>query len=95
MAMRMKNMMPKLINETTFEIMANNPQICQYLQNLREHILQEMRAALCNNSIQMIVRIAEVQELEHITSKPALYKKMAEKNANLQRLAEMLKLEIC
>ena len=95
MAMRMKNMMPKLINETTFEIMANNPQICQYLQNLREHILQEMRTALCNNSIQMIVRIAEVQELEHITSKPALYKKMAEKNANLQRLAEMLKLEIC
>lgn len=95
MAMRMKNMMPKLISETTFEIMANNPQICQYLQNLKEHILQEMRAALCNNSIQMIVRIAEVQELEHITSKPALYKKMAEKNANLQRLAEMLKLEIC
>ncbi len=95
MAMRMKNMMPKLINATTFEIMANNPQICQYLQNLREHILQEMRTALCNNSIQMIVRIAEVQELEHITSKPALYKKMAEKNANLQRLAEMLKLEIC
>ena len=95
MAMRMKNMMPKLINETTFEIMANNPQICQYLQNLREHILQEIRSALCNNNIQMIVRIAEVQELEHITSKPALYKKMAEKNANLQRLAEMLKLEIC
>lgn len=95
MAMRMKNMMPKLINETTFEIMANNPQICQYLQNLREHILQEMRTALCNNSIQMIVRIAEVQELEHITSKPALYKKMAEKNSNLQKLAEILKLEIC
>lgn len=95
MAMRMKNMMPKLINETTFEIMANNPQICQYLQNLREHILQEIRSALCNNNIQMIVRIAEVQELEHITSKPALYKKMAEKNSNLQKLAEILKLEIC
>lgn len=95
MAMRMMNMTPKLINETTFEIVANNPQICQYLQNMREHILQEVRQGLSNSNIQMIVRIAEVQELQHITSKPALYQKMVEKNSNLKRLADMLKLEIC
>ena len=95
MAMRMMNMTPKLINDTTFEIVANNPQICQYLQNLREHILQVVRQALSNSNIQMIVRIAEVQELQHITSKPALYQKMVEKNSNLKRLAEILKLEIC
>lgn len=95
MAMRMKNMMPKLINETTFEIVANNEQIAQYLQNMKEGILKSLRQNLMNSQIQMLIRIAEVHEVQHITSKPALYKKMAEQNKNLQKLAELLKLEIC
>jgi DNA polymerase-3 subunit gamma/tau len=95
MAMRMKNMMPKLINETTFEIVANNEQIAQYLQNMKEGILKSLRQNLMNSQIQMLIRIAEVHEVQHITSKPALYKKMAEQNKNLQKLTELLKLEIC
>ena len=95
MAMRMRGMMPKLINETTFEIVANNPQIGQYLLNMKDSILGAMRKALCNSTIQMSVRIAQAQEVQHITSKPALYRKMVEKNKNIQRLAELLGLEIC
>lgn len=95
MAMRMKGMTPRLINESTFEIVANNPQIAQYLLNMKDNILKELRSFLCNAKIQMSVRIAEVQELQHITSKPALYQKMAEKNANIQKLTDLLKLEIC
>jgi DNA polymerase-3 subunit gamma/tau len=95
MAMRMKNMMPKLINETTFEIVANNEQIAQYLQNMKEGILKSLRQNIMNSQIQMLIRIAEVHEVQHITSKPALYKKMAEQNKNLQKLTELLKLEIC
>lgn len=95
MAMRMKGMTPRLINESTFEIVANNPQIAQYLLNMKDNILKELRSFLCNARIQMSVRIAEVQELQHITSKPALYQKMAEKNANIQKLTDLLKLEIC
>ena len=95
MAMRMRGMMPKLINETTFEIVANNPQIGQYLLNMKDSILGFMRKALCNSTIQMSVRIAQAQEVQHITSKPALYRKMVEKNKNIQRLAELLELEIC
>jgi DNA polymerase-3 subunit gamma/tau len=95
MDMRMKNMMPKLINETTFEIVANNEQIAQYLQNMKEGILKSLRQNLMNSQIQMLIRIAEVHEVQHITSKPALYKKMAEQNKNLQKLTELLKLEIC
>ena len=95
MAMRMKGMTPRLINESTFEIVANNPQIAQYLLNMKDNILKELRSFLCNARIQMSVRIAEVQELQHITSKPALYQKMAENNANIQKLTDLLKLEIC
>lgn len=95
MAMRMKGMTPRLINESTFEIVASNPQIAQYLLNMKDSILKELRSFLCNARIQMSVRIAEVQELQHITSKPALYQKMAEKNANIQKLTDLLKLEIC
>lgn len=95
MAMRMRTMMPKLVNDTTFEIVVNNPQVSQYLQNMKDNILNELRKSLHNSQIQMTVRIAEAQEVQHITSKPALYKKMAAKNPNIQRLAELLNLEIC
>lgn len=95
MAMRMRNMTPKLINETSFEITANNPQIGQYLLNMRESILQELRTALNNSNIQMLVRVAKAQEVQYITSKTALYQKMVEGNSNIQRLTEILKLEIC
>lgn len=95
MAMRMKNMTPKLINETSFEIVANNPQIGQYLLNMKESILKELRTALNNSKIQMMVRVAKAQEVQHITSKTALYQKMVEENNNIQRLTEILKLEIC
>ena len=95
MAMRMRAMTPKLISSNTFEIVANNPQIAQYLLNLKDNILQTMRKNLCNLDINMSVRIADIQEVRHITSKPALYQMMVQRNKNVQRLAEMLKLEIC
>lgn len=95
MAMRMKVMMPKLINDTTFEVVANNNQIGQSLRNMEKDILAHLHRILCNSGIKMEVRIAEAQEVQHITSKPALFQKMAEKNRNVRRLAEMLKLEIC
>lgn len=95
MKMRMKGMRPKLIDTSTFEIVANNTQIGQYLLNLQDSILETMRKALCNTNINMSVRIAKAYEVQHITSKPALYKKMVERNKNLQRLTELLDLEIC
>ena len=94
MKMRMKGMSPKLIDANTFEIVANNTQIGQYLLNLQDSILESMSKALCNTKIKMSVRIAKAYEIQHITSKPALYKKMVERNKNLQRLAELLGLEI-
>ncbi len=95
MSMRMKVMIPKLINATTFEVVANNEQVCHALRAMEERILNHLHSALRNYGIQMVVRVAEVQEVQHITSKPALFQKMSEKNPNLRRLAEMLKLEIC
>ncbi len=95
MAMRMKVMMPKLLSDTTFEVVANNEQIGQSLRDKVKDILAHMRQALSNSDIQMEVRIAEAQEVQHITSKPALYKKMVEHNSNVRRLTDMLKLEIC
>ena len=95
MKMRMKGMTPKLIDANTFEIVANNTQIGQYLLNMQDSILDTMRKALCNRNIKMSVRIAQAYEVQHITSKPALYQKMAEKNSNIKRLADLLKLEIC
>lgn len=95
MSMRMKLMMPKMINENTFEVVANNDQIGTSLRNMQKNILSHLRRTLENADIHMEVRVAEAQEVQHITSKPALFKKMAEKNHNIGRLAELLKLEIC
>lgn len=94
MAMRMKNMSPVLLNETTFEIVASNPQVGQYLLNMKESILKEIRSGIGNSKIQMSIRIAQIQEVQYITSKPAMFKLMTEKNQNIQRLAELLNLEI-
>lgn len=95
MSMRMKLMMPKLINSNTFMVVANNDQIGQSLRNMEKKILSHLRQALGNSGIQMEVHVAKAQEVQHITSKPALFKKMSEKNRNVLKLAEMLELEIC
>ena len=94
MAMRMKSMTPKLINATTFEVTANNSQVSQYLHNIKDHILSKIREALNNSQIQMSIRIAEAQEVQYITSKPALLKMMSEKNRSIMRLVNELNLEI-
>ncbi len=95
MAMRMKVMMPRLTSATSFSVVVNNDQIAQQLRNMSKDILSFLRQELVNYQIEMEVRIAQAQEVQHITSKPALFQKMAEKNGNIRRLAEILKLEIC
>ncbi|MBR5466013.1 MAG: DNA polymerase III subunit gamma/tau [Bacteroidaceae bacterium] len=94
MSMRMKFMRPRLIDDNTFEIVATNKQVGQYLLNMKECILREIRAGLGNFTIQMIVRVAEVQEVQVITNKTALLKTMTDKNENIQRFVDILNLEI-
>lgn len=95
MAMRMKGMMPRLLNENTFEIVAGNPQVGQYLMNMKNNIVTELGEYLQNHNIQMNVRVAEIEEVQHLTNKPQLFRKMVEENENIQKLTELLQLEIC
>lgn len=95
MAMRMKVMSPRVLNENTFEVVAGNPQVAQYLMNITKSIEQELGEHLHNGKIKMTVRVAEVQEVQHLVNKPQLYKKMIAENDCLRQLAELLQLELC
>lgn len=94
MAMRMQTMYPKLISETTFEVIAGNSQVLQYMMNLKKDILTQLKNALENDHLDMQVKIAKTEEVKALLSKPALYEKMCQRNPNIKKIFELLELEI-
>ncbi len=90
---RMKNMKPKLIHETTFEVTADNEMVKDYLKNFVPKIEQFLRTKLHNRHISMEVRLLP-KETKRAYSRVEQYQLMVQKNPHLQKLKEQLGLEL-
>lgn len=91
---RMKNMRPKLINETTFEVTVENELVVQKMQSMTRQIVDYMRVQLHNSKIEMTVRTIEASEIKRAYSRVEQYQMMAKKNPTLQKLKEVFGLEL-
>jgi len=93
-AARMKNTSPKLLNDTVFEIGVDNDMAAKYMTQMIPTIQTYMREKLHNRRITMTVRVLEEKEVVRAFSQVERFQLMSQKNPKLQKLREILKLEL-
>ena len=93
-AARMKNIAPKLINETTFEIGVDNDMVAKYMTIMTPAIQNYMREKLHNRKITMTVRVFEENEVVRAYSQVERFQIMTQKNPRLLKLKDYLALEL-
>ena len=91
---RMKNMRPKLLNDTTFEVVVDNELVNKKMQSMASKIVQHMRTQLHNSKIEMTVRIVAPNEAKRAYGIVEQYQIMSTKNPVLQKFKEAFKLEL-
>ncbi len=91
---RMKNMRPKLLNDTTFEVVVDNELVNKKMQSIASKIVQHMRTQLHNSKIEMTVRIVAPNEAKRAYGIVEQYQIMSTKNPVLQKFKEAFKLEL-
>ena len=91
---RMKNMRPKLLNDTTFEVVVDNELVNKKMQSMASIIVQHMRTQLHNSKIEMTVRIVAPNEAKRAYGIVEQYQIMSTKNPVLQKFKETFNLEL-
>ena len=91
---RMMNMVPKLLNDTTFEIVVDNEMVEKFMLQLIASIQNHLRERLHNRKISMTVRVSEATENVRAYSHVERFQMMSKKNPNLLKLKEALGLEL-
>ena len=91
---RMKDMRPKLIDRTTFEILVNNALVEKEITKLIPRIVAHMRSNLRNSQLNMTVRISEAHEQRRAYGRVEQFQMMMKKSPALIRLRKELALEL-
>lgn len=91
---RMMNMNPKLLNDTTFEVLVDNEMVEKYMLQLIPSIQDHLRERLHNRKITMKVRVSAPTENIRAYSHVERFQMMSKKNPNLLKLKEAFGLEL-
>ena len=91
---RMMNMHPKLLNDTTFEVLVDNEMVEKYMTQLVQAIQNHLRERLHNRKITMTIRVSAPTENIRAYSHVERFQMMSKKNPNLLKLKEALGLEL-
>ncbi len=92
---RMSTIKPKLLNDTTFEILVDNDMAAKDFVAASPEIQYYLRQSLKNSKVQMTVRVSEAQEVTRAFGKVEKFQAMAQKNNTLLQLKEVFGLELC
>lgn len=91
---RMKNLRPKLLTDTTFEVAVENELVSKKMQSMAPHIVKHMRTKLHNSKIEMTVRIIQSSEAKRAYGTVEQFKMMSKTNPVLLKFKEAFKLEL-
>lgn len=91
---RMKNMRPKLLDSTTFEVVVENDFVSKKMQSMAPKIIRHMRTQLHNSKIEMTVRVIAPNEAKRAYGSVEQFQMMSAKNPILQKFKEALGLEL-
>lgn len=91
---RMQIMTPKLLNDSIFEIVVENPQVQSYMEQEAPKIERFLREKLHNKKLKMQIRIAEHEEVGHAYTNREMFDLMSKQNPTLAKLAKEFGLEL-
>ena len=91
---RMMNMTPKLLNDTTFEVLVDNEMVEKYMHKLLPDIQAYLREQLHNRKITMTVRVSAPNEVVRAYSQAERFVLMSKRNPKLTKLKEVFGLEL-
>ena len=91
---RMKIMIPKLLEDATFEVTVDNDLVENDLQRLAPEIEKFLQEKLNNETIKMFIRVTQTKEQTRAYSKKEQFNLMAQKNPSLTKLQERFGLDL-
>lgn len=91
---RLDNLEPTLLDDTTFEVIADNPTIETQLNHYVPRIDSYLRQRLQNSSVHMTVRLREADDTRKFFSRAEILNMMLEQNEPLRRLKDLFGLEL-
>ena len=86
--------LPKLIEETLFEVEVNTDINKQYLEDNSTSILSYLREKLQNDDVAMTIKIAEGNAIKKPLTSREIFDEMAKQNPSLQKLSDEFGLEL-
>ena len=93
-ATRMKNMNPSILDFPHVEVLVENQLAMQQVEEIKGSIVKTLQVYLHNKSITLSIRIAEHKEQEVILSRREQYELMEKENPSIQKLRDLLSLEL-
>ena len=91
---RMDNLEPTLIDDNTFEVIADNPTFEQELKQYKTRVENFLHQRLKNSHIRMAVRLREASDKKKIFSRAEIFADMLSKSEPLMKMKEQFGLEL-
>ena len=94
LAARMKNMIPRITTLPHVEVVVDNDLILDEISKIKGKIRLTLVRNLHNDDIQLNIRLAEGGEVRKVLTKRELFEEMKQKNPSIEKLCELLSLEL-
>jgi DNA polymerase-3 subunit gamma/tau len=94
MANRLKDITPVQVDDSCFEVTANNEIVEKELNQFKPRILQSLRLVLHNSKLEMNVRVRSQEDRKRVYNKMEMLSIMCKENQALSRLREVFGLQL-
>lgn len=94
LAMRMKVLEPHISTYPQIEVVVNNTLLLEQLNAIKNRIEATLINALKNNEVKLTYRLAKTQEIKKIKTKRDVFDEMRSSNKAVEKLRELLELEM-
>jgi DNA polymerase-3 subunit gamma/tau len=91
---RMKNLLPHITEYPNIELVVDNSILLDQLNAIRSRIRATLAHYLHNGNIEFTIRLAKADEVTKIQTKRELFDEMRQKNPAIERLRQLLDLEM-
>ena len=94
MAARMKNMSIRITDFPHIEVLADNEIMLEQVGNLKDWIRIQLASLLHNDNLDISIRLAKAEEMRKILTPKETFENMRKENPAIEKLKEMLNLEL-
>ncbi len=94
MSQRMRAITPKVTGEKLFTVTVNSPLVKRDMELYVPYIIQYFEQRMGVQGIKMDILVADIQVVQRAYTKPEIYRRMTQRNNNLEKLTKALGLEI-